>query len=206
MSATGGDSVTMPLFPLHAVLFPEGRLPLRIFEVRYIDMVRRCLRTGSPFGVVLIQAGSEVEQEGSMETCFHPVGTEARIVDSNIHPDGLLGIEAQGSRRFEVVRHWQEGDGLFMAEVRWLADKARVENLSEATINRHRLFLERVIEANEARWPLAERRLDDPVWVAYRLSELLPVRLRDRQSILAASCLDSATRAIDQLIDSLGIA
>jgi len=201
------ENATIPLFPLHAVLFPEGHLPLRIFEVRYIDMVRSCLRNASPFGVMLIQSGSEVDQARSSdnETRFHPVGTEAHITDTRVHSDGLLGIDTRGGGRFEVLHHWREPNGLFMGEVRPLAAKARVENLAEDTINRHRQFLERVINANPARWPEAERRLDDPVWVAYRLSELLPVRLQDRQSILAAACLDSATRAIDQLIDSLGI-
>lgn len=200
-------SVTIPLFPLHTVLFPEGALPLRIFEVRYIDMVRGCLRSGTPFGVVLIESGSEVEQDRALseETRFHPIGTEAHIIDSRMHPDGLLGIDVRGAGRFEIQRHWRERNGLFMGDVRPLAAKARVENLSEVTINRHRQFLERVIAANPSRWPVAERRLDDPVWVAYRLSELLPVRLQDRQAILASVCLDSATRAIDQLIDSLGI-
>ena len=91
---TGGAEI--PLFPLGTVLFPGGPLPLRIFETRYIDLVRRCLRDGSGFGVVLIREG--VEAGGPAPT--FDVGTYARIADSSQRPDALLGIRAAGDRRW----------------------------------------------------------------------------------------------------------
>src|SRR5215475_14572416 len=83
-----------PLFPLSTVLFPGGPLPLRIFETRYLDMVRHCMRHRCPFGVTLIRAGSEVGAAAAGEIC--EVGTTARIVDFNSQPDGLLGITCVG--------------------------------------------------------------------------------------------------------------
>ncbi|HKZ74176.1 MAG TPA: LON peptidase substrate-binding domain-containing protein, partial [Steroidobacteraceae bacterium] len=88
MSAGAREAATLQLFPLHTVLFPAGPLPLRIFETRYTDMVRRCMRERSSFGVLLIRAGAEVGAVASTAE----VGTTARIVDFYQLPDGLLGI------------------------------------------------------------------------------------------------------------------
>ena len=90
----------IPLFPLGTVLFPGGPLPLRIFEARYIDLVRRCMRENSGFGVVLLTDGPEA---GDGPTATSDVGTYARIVDFSGQPDGLLGIEARGERRFRIL-------------------------------------------------------------------------------------------------------
>ena len=109
MSAT----VELPLFPLNTVLFPDGLLPLRIFETRYVDMVGWCMREGSPFGVVPIRSGPEVG--GVVEAA--ELGTSARIVDFSKLPDGLLGITCKGERKFRVLKLWQRPDGLNVGEV-----------------------------------------------------------------------------------------
>ena len=98
----------LPLFPLNAVLFPGGPLPLRIFEPRYLDMVSQCLREQSGFAVVLIGEGEEVEEA----TSFAATGTEARIVDFDRLEGGLLGISCIGRERVRVVEAWREPDGL----------------------------------------------------------------------------------------------
>ena len=90
---------SIALFPLNIVLFPDGPLPLRIFETRYVDMVRRCLREDHGFGVVLIREGNEV---GPAET--YDVGTIAKITDFNQLPDGLLGLSCVGQQRFRISR------------------------------------------------------------------------------------------------------
>ena len=110
------DSSVIALFPLHAVLFPGGPLPLRIFETRYTDMVRRCMREQQPFGVVLIQEGDEAGVVATTAT----VGCTARIVDFHTLHDGLLGIACVGESKFRVLRVWRADDGLNMGEVVWL--------------------------------------------------------------------------------------
>ena len=107
------DTSDLPLFPLNTVLFPRGPLPLRIFETRYVDMVKRCMREGVCFGVVLVQGGSEVGQAPG----YADIGTSARIIDFNLLQDGLLGITCRGERRFRVLRRWREADGLNMGDV-----------------------------------------------------------------------------------------
>jgi len=89
----------IPLFPLNIVLFPDGPLPLRIFETRYVDMVRTCMREDRGFGVVLISAGLEA---GPAET--YDVGTTAKIIDFHQLPDGLLGLSCVGQQRFRILR------------------------------------------------------------------------------------------------------
>jgi len=115
------EPAEIPLFPLGTVLFPGGPLPLRIFETRYIDLVRRCLRDGSGFGVVQIREG--VEAGGSAST--FDVGTYARIVDFSQQPDGLLGIRAVGERRFRIRERRRARDGLNLADVEWLPEEVR---------------------------------------------------------------------------------
>ena len=174
----GGESAPseVALFPLNAVLFPDGPLPLRIFEPRYIDMVRRCMREGSPFGVVLIldgaEAGAPVERMAS-------VGTSARITDFYPLPDGLLGIFCMGGRRFQIVRRWRQDDGLHVAEVRWLAEESRVPLPPE---HQHLgALMQRVLPELGELYESVETRADDAGWVACRLAEILPVGLTDKQ-------------------------
>src|SRR3982751_2621482 len=109
------DDGVIPLFPLHTVLFPGGPLPLRIFETRYTDMVRRCMREQRPFGVLMLD-----EEAGDVATTA-AVGCGARIVDFGTLPDGLLGISCIGERRLRVQRVWREPDGLNVGAVEWIA-------------------------------------------------------------------------------------
>jgi Lon protease-like protein len=81
----------LPLFPLSGVLLPFGRIPLQIFEQRYLDLVRDCMKSGTDFGVVWIRRGEEVAQRGRVAPDLGDYGTCARIVDWDQLPNGLLG-------------------------------------------------------------------------------------------------------------------
>ena len=168
----------IPLFPLGTVLFPGGPLPLRIFETRYIDLVSRCLRDGSGFGVVLIREGAEA---GGPALTFD-VGTYARIVDFSRQDDGLLGIRAQGERRFRIVERRRARDGLNLADVEWLSEDpavplpAEFADLAPA--------LEAVLDQVGEPYASLERRLDDAAWVAGRLAEIVPIPPAHKQHCL----------------------
>lgn len=112
-----------PLFPLNAVLFPGSTLGLRIFELRYIDMVRECARTDGQFGVCLIMDG----QESGEPALPAAVGTLAHIIDFDTMPDGLLGISVTGRSRFRVQKTRIRGNGLVIGEVRQWPDEPGVE-------------------------------------------------------------------------------
>ena len=107
----------IPLFPLGTVLFPSGRLPLQIFERRYVDMISKCMREGTGFGVVWIRRGSEVAEVSVTNLDFGDYGTMATIVDWDQLPNGLLGITIEGAERFHVEEVWREDSGLNMARV-----------------------------------------------------------------------------------------
>ena len=107
----------IPLFPLGTVLFPSGRLPLQIFERRYVDMISKCMREGSGFGVVWIRRGSEVAEASVTNLDLGDYGTMATIVDWDQLPNGLLGITIEGTQRFHIEEVWREDSGLNMARV-----------------------------------------------------------------------------------------
>jgi len=168
----------MPLFPLNTVLFPGGPLPLRIFETRYVDMVRHCMRERCPFGVVLIRAGAEV---GAVADTAE-VGTTARIVDFNPMPDGLLGISCIGEQKFRVVRRWQESSGLNVADIALLPRDERV-SLPGEFLHLGALLRKVLPELGEL-YAAIPMHPDDAAWVGYRLAEILPVSLSEKQQCL----------------------
>jgi Lon protease-like protein len=174
------DSTEIPLFPLNTVLFPRGPLPLRIFETRYVDMVKRCMREDACFGVVLVSGGSEVGQPAG----YAEVGTTARIVDFNLLPDGLLGITCRGERRFRVLERRREADGLHVGSIEWL-DAATPEIVRVPSEFRHLSdLLRRVLPELGDMYAGLELRHDDAEWVGARLIEILPLALEDKQSCL----------------------
>lgn len=173
-------AVELPLFPLNTVLFPRGPLPLRIFEPRYVDMVKRCMREGSCFGVVLLQGGAETGPIDGIAS----IGTTARIVDFNLLKDGLLGLTCRGERRFRVLRCWRQGDGLNLGEVEWV-DGASVPVVAVPSEHRHLAdVLRRVLPELGEVYAGIEPRFDDAGWVGARLVEILPISLADKQVCL----------------------
>jgi uncharacterized protein len=170
---------TLPLFPLGTVLFPGGQLALRIFEARYLDLVRECARDGSSFGVCLIVGGREVGDSAVPAA----IGTEARIVDFQTLPDGLLGITCRGEGRFRVVGTRVRDNGLLIGDVVDLeaepAQPVPAEFALLATI------LERLVEQIGAPFGAASKQdFDDAAWVGHRLAEILPLEVEERQGLL----------------------
>ena len=165
------------LFPLQIVLFPGGALPLRIFETRYVDMVRNCMRSSANFGVVLIRTGSEVGPAQTFE-----VGTAASIVDFNQLADGFLGISCVGQRRFRILTSSVQADGLNVGSVQWLdAEPALSIPARHAALAE---LLESVLPRLGEGYTDMEMQLDDAAWVGYRLAEILPIPLAQKQFCL----------------------
>lgn len=173
------ETTELPLFPLSTVLFPGGRLDLRIFERRYLDMVRDCGRHGSGFGVCVIVRGREAG-EPAIPAAY---GTLARITDFSTLPDGLLGIVAEGTRAFHVERTRVRDTGLVIGEVALRDEDTPMPVPPEYAVLA--TILERLAEQLGGDLAAAERaRFDDAGWVGYRLAEALPLSLEERQRIL----------------------
>jgi uncharacterized protein len=205
--------VNIPLFPLGTVLFPGGILPLQVFEVRYLDMVQRCHREGTPFGVVCLTQGHEVQQPdpgsgGFQHESFHSVGTFARIEALEQPRPGLLLIACEGTDRFRIAHSDRLRHGLWVADVTPLPADAPVQippelqGIARALRQLHeRLRVEQ--PAAIAPWP--DDREDggpwhDAGWVANRWAELLPLPNETKQRLLT---LDSPLLRLELVGDAL---
>ncbi|MEP7186593.1 MAG: LON peptidase substrate-binding domain-containing protein [Rhodanobacter sp.] len=171
--------IEMPLFPLSTVLFPGGQLHLRIFEPRYLDLVRECTRYGTGFGVCLILDGEETGAPAAPAA----VGTMARINDFHTGEDGLLGIVAEGGKRFRVARSRVRSDGLLRGDVEiWPGEQEQTVPVEFALLQS---ILERLVETMAPHWRDAPRTAyDDASWLGFRLAELLPLESSEQQRML----------------------
>ena len=180
----------IPIFPLNTVLFPGGLLPLRVFEARYMDMARDCLRNERPFGVCLIREGREVGTPATPE----PVGCLARITNWDMQQLGMLNLRALGEQRFRILTRQVGFQGLISADIEPIPAERAIP-LPERFMSVTRL-LERVI-ANQNHSIFAEpHEFGNAVWSGYRLTEILPVPLAARQKLLE---LDDSLARLDIL-------
>ena len=171
-------TLSIPLFPLHTVLFPNGALPLRIFEPRYLDMISACMKDGKGFGICLIKEGSEVGE--AAET--YETGTLSEISYFNIDANGMLCITAHGKQRFHILSKSIQSNQLTIADVELLPNETdqKIPDNYAAAVEVLRNLLEQL------GYPFAklEKRYDDASWVGSRLAELLPLRLEHKQYLL----------------------
>ena len=179
---------SLPLFPLSAVLFPDGLLSLRIFEVRYLDMINKCRKAGAPFGVVSLTQGAEVRQPGVQEA-FAQVGTLATIDDFEQPQPGLMLVRAIGAQRFRITSSDQLKHGLWVADVQSLQADMAVpvpEDLKSVADALQRLIQSlQVKPGSPGPMPLQPPwKLDDCGWVANRWCELLPLPVALKQRLM----------------------
>jgi Lon protease-like protein len=202
---------SLPLFPLGTVLFPGGLLPLRIFEVRYLDMISRCHKAGAPFGVVSLMQGSEVRKAGAGPESFNAVGTLA-VIDSLTTPQpGLLSIECSGAQRFRITSREQMRHGLWVAEVERIEMDMVVPVPSD--LKNTAIALEKLIQGlqeragPEDRMPLkAPWQLDDCGWVANRWCELLPLAPDLKQRLMELDNPLVRLELVSDVLSRMGIA
>ena len=209
----------IPLFPLGSVLFPGGQLPLQIFEVRYLDMVKRCVADGTPFGLVCLNQGHEVQQPdkasgGYREESFAPLGTLAHIAEWHQPQAGLMLVRCEGRERFTVQRSERLKHGLWMADVTVLADDAsmavppelvglpqRLHQLHQHLQSQQPGMLPPYPPYNEATGPWA-----DAGWVAHRWAELLPIAPEAKQRLLAVDSPLLRLELVGDMLEQLGLA
>ncbi|NEK91591.1 MAG: ATP-dependent protease, partial [Xanthomonas euvesicatoria] len=185
------DTSALPLFPLHSVLLPGAAMGLRVFERRYLDMVRECGRNGTSFGVCLILEGNEVGVPATPAA----FGTEVRIEDFDVGADGVLVLRLRGTRRFHVQRSRIRDNGLVVGDVAWREpdpdDELRPEHGLLSTV------LERMLEQVGGEFAsVGPGLMDQAAWVGWRLAELLPLTEQQRLSLLQQ---DDPHRRLDQL-------
>ncbi len=186
------DTCALPLFPLHSVLLPGAAMGLRVFERRYLDLVRECGRNRTSFGVCLILEGNEVGVPATPAA----FGTEVRIEDFDVGADGVLVLRLRGTRRFHVQRSRIRDNGLVVGDVAWREpdpdDELRPEHGLLSTV------LERMLEQVGGEFAsVGPGLMDQAAWVGWRLAELLPLTEQQRLSLLQQ---DDPHRRLDQLL------
>ncbi len=174
------ESLRVPIFPLNTVLFPGGLLPLRVFEARYMDMTRECLKRDEPFGVCLIQKGSEVEQQG------------------------ILNLKTRGSQRFRILERQTSTQGLISAGVELIAPDTSVAVPEEFAACARLL---QMVVLDQGRPIFAEpHAFEDAAWVGYRLTEILPVPLAAKQKLLELTDSLARLSILQRFLESRGLA
>ena len=178
------DMNEIPLFPLKTVLLPANTLGLKIFETRYLDMIAKCMRENSLFGVVLIHKGEET----GVDTDVYSIGTSATISDWKNRADGLLGVTALGVERFEILSTSTQADGLTLAEIKILEDN----NSSEIPEQYH--YMLELLDHISAQ--AGRIRVDNQSFceILYQLIYLLPLEVTLKQRLLEIP--DSGDRAV----------
>ncbi len=190
MNDTSSTTADTPLFPLQTVLFPGSLLPLRIFEARYLDMISASLRSTSPFGIVPIRIGHEVGATPD----FFPFGTLAVVESFDQGSDGLLHVRVLGTNRFRVESHQVQPDSLLVANIT-VVDQATQQAIPADLIYLKALLTD-IFAANAEQIPYRNWQMDDALWVAYRLAEILPLAAATKVAILQA---DSGLAALSRL-------
>lgn len=190
---------TIPLFPLGTILFPGGLLPLKLFEQRYLEMGKACLRDELPFGVCGIKQGAEV---GAPATPFE-VGCLARIVHWDMPQLGILQIIAEGGARFRFLEYRQQADGLLIGEVEIIPNDEPQFIAPEfsACVD---VFKAIISGVGEQHFP-APLQFDDGTWVGNRLAEILPLPLPIKQRLLEMPDGNARLAELKEILQTQGL-
>jgi len=201
----GGDrnAWPLPLFPLRTVLFPGGVLPLKVFEQRYIEMTKACLRDERPFGVCMITQGEEVARGDGALPDFADIGTLARITNFDMPQLGILHLRTEGLARFRVRAHAADASGLVIGQVTTVAAEPRhsLPDLHAPLAKILELIAARLGAEN---FP-SDVHYDDATWVGYRLAELLPLPLSIKQRMLEVNDANVRLAALKQFLERQGL-
>lgn len=193
---------SLALFPLHGVLVPGAALSLRVFEPRYLDLVRECSRSGDGFGICLLLQDAPAGDPSGVAATPAAFGTQARIEDFGSGDDGLLILRVRGVRRFRVHGTRVRDNGLIVARIHWCApDPDDVLQPQHALLG---LLLQRLLEqAGGEHAGAPSMRFDQAAWVGWRLCELLPLADDQRQALLQEDDVHARLERLLALVPAL---
>jgi len=191
------DIREVPLFPLGTVLFPGGLLPLKVFEQRYVDMTKACLRDSTPFGVCLIREGQEIGQPATPQS----TGCLATIEQWDVPHPNLFALLARGGERFRVLDTTVNSSGLIIGKIEMLPEASTNAEMDEACEEVLRLAIKRA-GADSVPGPI---QLDNPLWVSYRLAEILPITPQEKQALLEITDTGARLAKLRELLLAHGI-
>lgn len=200
----------IPLFPLGTTLFPQGKLPLKIFEVRYLEMITTAFKEKAPFGVVTLEQGSEVRVAGQEGIEFSTIGTLAHIKDFDAMQASLLMIMCEGGQRFRVIHNERLKNGLWMGDVELIDDDPQVDVPQEllpaadmfdklaSSFNQQGIDIDRL----PFNYPL---RLNECGWLANRWAELLPIKGEQKVHLLSQDNPRLRLDLVNDILEEMGV-
>jgi Lon protease-like protein len=189
-------SFEIPLFPLSAHLLPGGRMSLRIFEPRYVRMVKEACAANTGFGICMVNAQGDKDKNQHI----YAIGTFAKVIDFDLLDDGFLGIIVEAHKCFNIITITTQSDELRVGECQWLDEwPAQPKENSIAPID------ERLIEIFD-KYPELQKlyqnpKFNDPIWVIYRWLELLPIKAEQKQQFLQQKDCVNALDFLTQLVE-----
>lgn len=195
----------LALFPLQTVLFPGGRLSLKVFEARYLDLMTTCLRENKPFGVVALREGSEVRRSGDT-VLFERIGTTAELVDVDSPKPGLLAVRCRGGSRFRIESRRQHPDGLWTAEVEPLPDDETLAP-DQALHDSVRALANAIasLKAQGTEPFESPYRFEWAGWVANRWCEILPIPMAAKQRLMELPDPQARLKLVDDYLRGQGV-
>jgi Lon protease-like protein len=203
------QTLSIPIFPLGATLFPDGMMALKIFEVRYLDMTKKCLRDNTPFGIVTLNQGIEVQVAGK-QVEFAEVGTLATIIHFEAVQPSLFMLRCQGGQRFKILQCELQANGLWRAEVELIAPDEVVGIPPELLPTADALTkIIRTLEdqgiAPDQRPIIQPYQLQDCAWVANRCAELLDLPSQQKQHLLTMENPRLRLDLVQELLEDMGV-
>ena len=197
-------SVELALFPLQTVLFPGGKLGLKVFEARYLDLIGRCLRERSGFGVVALRQGSEVR--GAADVVLEEVGCLAELDEVDAPQAGLLQVRGRGTQRFRTRQLRQEADGLWLADAELLPDDPVVLPTEPLLGSARGLATAISTLRTQGHTPFLEPyRFEDAGWLANRWCEILPISLAAKQKLMELPDPLARLALVDEFLRGKGV-
>ena len=196
----------IPLFPLESGLFPDGLISLRIFEIRYLEMIKKAIKNESTFGLVMLKKGSEVRKAGVIEE-FMPVGTIAEIIEINTLQPTLILIRCLGKKRFRVLNHERVKYGLWQGEIE-IIDNDAVKKIPPYlqpvadSLGKFILSMQQKGLSQDKMPIYPPFRLTESGWVSNRWAELLSINVSSRQKLLEETCPNIRLEKVAQYLSS----
>lgn len=203
------NTYSLPLFPLNVVVCPDGAMPLKIFESRYLDMVRNCLRNKTSFAVVTILPEGETDLAGNFP--FANIGTLVNIADADVTTVGLMLIRCVGQHRVKVHSFTQQANGLVIGDVSTILNDESIpvpEDLN-ALVNILKQFLQTLVDQDfpPANLPIVEPyQFENAAWVSNRWVELLNLPLLQKQRLMQMDSPILRLELIQDILDANKIA
>ena len=185
------------IFPLNIVLFPGGVLPLKIFEQRYLEMTKVCIRENREFGVCLIREGKEV----GTPAVPHEIGCLARIAEWDMPQLGVFRLLTECTQRFRIVRSSPQKNGLISATIETIPPEPEAAPKDKLCAE----ILKTIIEKIGLEHFPAPHRFDDAAWIGYRLSEVLPISLDLKQQLLQVNDPQARLSQLSEILSRQGV-